>query len=402
MREAWATRYALRSLPVAIVRPFRGTRYAPDRVGDLGAVVAPPYDVIPEERVPVYRDRSPYNVIRLTRPGTDYAGAAALEAAWRESGVLQDDAAAAFYLYEVRFDGRVRRGLLAAVRLSPYGTGEVLPHERTHGGPKADRLELYRATGTAYEPLWFVYRGAGSALPGLLEEGFATGPALSFETEEGEQHRLWAATDPAWQQRLSAAFAGLPLLIADGHHRYETALSYAAEVGAGPDSAANHALVLLVDIDDHGLVVLPTHRVMRIAPVAVTGGEPMASLRETLAALEGRVAAGHYRAGQFQVLPLEGELALVELHRQVIDNLLGKRTAEEVLLYTRDAEEAVRWVDEGRGQQAFFLDAPDLAVVLKLAQEGRVLPQKSTFFHPKPPSGMVFLKLEPKGALNST
>jgi uncharacterized protein (DUF1015 family) len=161
------------------------------------------------------------------------------------------------------------------------------------------------------------------------------------------------------------------LLIADGHHRYETALTYAAEMGTTGAAAANFAMVLLVDIDDPGLVVLPTHRVM----------------------LRGRVAAGHYAAGRYQVLPLEGELALVELHRQLIDNLLGKRSAEEVLLYTRDAEEAVRWVDEGKGQQAFFLDSPDLAVVLKLAQEGRVLPQKSTFFHPKPPSGMVFLGL---------
>ncbi len=153
-------------------------------------------------------------------------------------------------------------------------------------------------------------------------------------------------------------------------------------------------MVLLVDIDDPGLIVLPTHRVMRVAPVAVVGGEPAGSLAETLAALPGRVAAGHYAAGKFQVLPLEGELALVELHRQLIDNLLGKRSAEEVLLYTRDAEEAVRWVDEGKGQQAFFLDSPDLGVVLKLAQEGRVLPQKSTFFHPKPPSGMVLQGLQ--------
>ena len=153
-------------------------------------------------------------------------------------------------------------------------------------------------------------------------------------------------------------------------------------------------MVLLVDIDDPGLVVLPTHRVMRVAPVAVTGGEPAGSLAEVLDGLRGRVAAGHYAAGSFQVLPLEGELALVELHRQLIDNLLGKRSAEEVLLYTRDAEEAVRWVDEGKGQQAFFLDAPDLAVVLKIAEEGRVLPQKSTFFHPKPPSGMVFQGLD--------
>jgi uncharacterized protein (DUF1015 family) len=387
---------------VAVVRPFQGIRYSPERVGDVGQVVSPPYDVIPEERLAVYRERSPYNVVRLTRPGTDYGEAARLEADWRETGVLRDDPAPAFYPYETQFDGQVRRGLLAAVRLSPYGAGEVLPHERTHGGPKADRLELYRATGTAFEPLWFVYRGAGTDLPGLLERGFAGEPALNFESDGGERHQLWTATDPAWQGQVSQAFAELPLLIADGHHRYETALTYAAEVKAEPDSAANHALVLLVDIDDPGLVVLPTHRVMTIAPVAVTGGEPTASLEETLEAIKGRVAAGHYRAGQFQVLPLEGELAIVELHRQVIDNLLGKRSAEEVLMYTRDAQEAVRWVDEGRGQQGFFLDAPDLAVVLKLAEEGKVLPQKSTYFNPKPPTGMVFMKLDANRALNST
>src|SRR6202011_2572084 len=139
-----------------------------------------------------------------------------------------------------------------------------------------------------------------------------------------------------------------------------------------------------------GLLVLPTHRVLRVAPVMVTGGEPATGLAGMLEGLPRRGAVGHYARGRFPGLPLEGALALVELHRQLIDNLLGKRSAEEVLIYTRDPEEAVRWVDEGKGQQAFFLDSPDLAVVLKLAQEGRVLPQKSTFFHPKPPSGMVF------------
>jgi uncharacterized protein (DUF1015 family) len=269
----------------------------------------------------------------------------------------------------------------------------VLPHERTHGGPKADRLELYRATKTAFEPLWFVYRGAGTPLPSLLKSRFAEDADLAFQFA-GCEHRIWIAADPDWQAQVSAAFAGLPLLIADGHHRYETSLAYLTETGQAPDSAAGHAMVLLVDIDDPGLVVLPTHRVMKVAPVAVVGGEPAGSLEETLAGIRDRVAAGHYAGGRFQVLPLEGELALVELHRQIIDNLLGKRTAEEVLLYTRDAEEAVRWVDQGRGQQAFFLDAPDLAVVLKLAQAGRVLPQKSTYFDPKPPSGMVFMRLD--------
>jgi uncharacterized protein (DUF1015 family) len=376
---------------MARVKPFHGIRYT---VPDLGPVVSPPYDVIPEEALAEYRARSPYNVVRLIRPGTDYAGAGALEKSWLGSGVLREDPAPAFYLHEHRFDGRLRRGLIAAVRLSPYGEGEVLPHERTHGGAKADRLALYRATATAFEPLWFVYRGGGGDLPRLLDAGFGAEAATTFRTDDGGEHRLWTAVDPGWLEAVASAFAGLPLLIADGHHRYETALTYAAEVSAAGDASANHAMVLLVDIDDPGLVVLPTHRVMRVAPVAVVGGELTGSLAETLAALPGRVAAGHYAAGKFQVLPLEGELAPVELHRQLIDNLLGKRSAEDVLLYTRDADEAVRWVDEGRGQQAFFLDAPDLAVVLKLAQEGKVLPQKSTFFYPKPPSGMVLQGLE--------
>ena len=376
---------------MARVRPFHGTRYA---VPGLGPVVSPPYDVIPEEALAGYRERSPYNVVRLIRPGTDYAGAAALKQSWLDSGVLADDRGPAFYLHEQRFSGRSRRGLIGAVRLSAYGEGEVLPHERTHGGAKADRLELYRATATAFEPLWFVYQGTGTELPKLLDTGFAAEPTSCFTTDDGSEHRFWTATDGAWQEAVSAAFAVLPLLIADGHHRYETAMTYAAEVGASGEAAANHAMVLLVDIEDPGLVVLPTHRVMRIAPIAVTGGEPSGSLAEMFAALPGRVAAGHYAGGRFQVLPLEGDVALVELHRQLIDNLLGKRSAEEVLIYTRDPAEAVRWVDEGEGQQAFFLDTPDLAVVLNLAQAGKVLPQKSTFFHPKPPSGMVFQRLD--------
>jgi uncharacterized protein (DUF1015 family) len=147
-------------------------------------------------------------------------------------------------------------------------------------------------------------------------------------------------------------------------------------------------MALLTDMADPGLEVLPTHRVLK-AGVEITGGIPAASLDETLAAIEGAVAAGTYRGGRFQVLPLEGEVAVVELHRQVIDNILGGREAEDLLLYTRDASEAVRWVDEGRGVAAFFLGRPDLHAVLKLAGEGKTMPQKSTYFHPKMPSGVV-------------
>ena len=227
----------------------------------------------------------------------------------------------------------------------------------------------------------------------MLERVATRAPAVTFTGPEGTDHRLWVISDPAIHASVHSALEYLSVLIADGHHRYETALAYAEEVGGDQDAPTRFTLALLTDLGDPGLVALPTHRVMK-AGVAVTGGERKASLEETLGALRGRVAAGAYHNHQFQVLPLEGEVAVVELHEQVIDNILGKREPEEFLLYTRDPAEAVRWVDEGVGVAAFFLDAPDLRQVLKLAQEGKTLPQKATYFHPKPPSGMVFDRLE--------
>ena len=356
-------------------------------------MVAPPYDVIPDSQVGRYEARSPYNIVRLTRPGRDYWRAARTFDEWLDNGILEPDPPS-MYVHEVRFGGRRRRDLIGALRLQPYEDRVVLPHERTHSGPKEDRLALLRATKANLEPLWFVYEGRGSALPQIIEVVSGRNPAMTFKGPEGTQHRLWAISDPALHAAIHAALKPLPVLIADGHHRYETALSYAAEVGGDPDAASRFTLALLTDIDDPGLEVLPTHRVLK-AGVAVTGGEDKATLEETLGGLRGRVAAGTYRDHRFQVLPLEGELALVELHRQVIDNILGKRKAEDFLMYTRDPAEAVRWVDEGAGSAAFFLDAPDLRRVLKLAQEGKTLPQKSTYFHPKPPSGMVLFKLDP-------
>lgn len=375
---------------MAEVRGFHGVRYDPGKV-DLSAAVAPPYDVIPDERVPDWQGRSRYNISWLTRPGADYAVAGRRFREWLAEGVLAEEAEPVAYLHEQEVgDGRSRRGILAALRLEPYESGAVLPHERTHRGPKEDRLALYRATGAAFEPLWLLYEGSEQTRELLASAGGE--PGLELTGPEGERNRLWHLRESG--DRLTRAFAELALLIADGHHRYETALAYADEVGAGPDHASRFALVLLVDIADPGLIVLPTHRVMRHAPVKVTGGEPQPSLEATLAAIEGKVAAGYYAGGQFSVIPLEGDLALTELHRQVIDNLLGKRTPEEVLLYTRDAAEAVRWVDEGSGEAAFFLPPPDLSAVLKLARQGKTLPQKSTYFFPKPPSGLVLLRLD--------
>ena len=383
--------------PIADVRALSGIRYYLARAGNLSSLVAPPYDVISDSELARYEARSPYNVVHLTRPGRDYDRAARMLDEWLDEGIVVPDPPS-MYLHEVRFDGRRRRDLIAALRLQPYGDRVVLPHELTHSGPKEDRLALLRATRASLEPLWFVYEGRGSGLLQITEVVSGRSPAVTFTGPEDIEHRLWVISDPALHAAINAALAPLPVLIADGHHRYETALAYSAEVGGDADAASRFTLALLTDLDDPGLEVLPTHRVLK-AGVAVTGGENKATLEETLAAIRGQVAAGAYRDGRFQVLPLEGEMAVVELHSQVIDNILGKRKAEDFLQYTRDPAEAVRWVDEGVGSAAFFLDAPDLRRVLKLAQEGKTLPQKSTYFHPKPPSGMVLFKLDPNRRL---
>lgn len=368
---------------MADVRPFRGLRYAEP----LEPVVAPPYDVLSDEQVAEYRAHSPHNVVRLTRPGADYEGAARLLREWTAQEVLVRDAEPAMHLHRTEFDGRVRLDVLAALRLVPYGERVVLPHEQTHRGPKEDRLALLRATGAALEPLWFL----AEALRPLLDAAPA-GEERSFEIA-GERHVVRRVTDPGWLAEVARHLADRSVLIADGHHRYETTLAYSQEVGGDADAAARFTLAALTDLTDQGLQVLPTHRVLD-AGVAVTGGEQVESLDELVAALRGRVAAGTYRGGRFEVLPLEGEVPVVELHRQVIDNVLGKRLPEEHLTYTRDAEEAVRWVDSGRGTAAFFLDAPDLTAVLQAARAGITMPQKTTYFHPKLPSGMVFHTLD--------
>lgn len=374
---------------MADVRPFRAVRYAEP----LEPVLAPPYDVLSEEQVAEHRARSPHNVVHLTRPGRDYEAAGRLLDRWLADGVLVEDSEPAMFVHETTFPTAgaelTRLDLVAALRLAPYEDRVVLPHEGTHRGPKEDRLALLRATGACLEPLWFVTEG----LRGLLEKA----PADSERRFEfaGERHLLRTVHDPGWLRSAREAMAAKEVLIADGHHRYETTLAYSQEVGGRPDAASRFTLALVTDMEDPGLMVLPTHRVLK-AGVAVTGGEPVGSLDELLAAIRGRVAAGTYRDGRFQVLPLEGKVAVMELHRQVIDNVLGRRSAEDFLIYTRDPEEAVRWVDAGAGVAAFFVDAPDLAAVLRFARAGETMPQKTTYFFPKPPSGMVIHRLDRK------
>jgi uncharacterized protein (DUF1015 family) len=369
---------------MADIRPFRAVRYSQP----IEPVLAPPYDVLNDDQVAMFKARSKHNVVHLTRPGQDYEGAARCFQQWLAEGTLVQEDRPAAYLHETAFDGRVRRDLIAALRLQPYQDGVVLPHERTHRGAKEDRLALFRATGASFEPLWFLSEGLTELLWSAPQGDTA---CFSFE---GYEHSLRRIDDEPWLNAMARSLAKRPVLIADGHHRYETTLAYSQDLGGATDAASRFTLALLTDLDDPGLVVLPTHRVLK-AGITVTGGQPAASLGDMMEAIEGRVAAGYYRDGNFQVLPLEGEIAVLELHRQVIDNILGERDPETSIAYTRDAAEAVRWVDEGQGLAAFFLGRPDLGAVLTAARLGMSMPQKTTYFFPKPPSGMLFHRLTP-------
>lgn len=370
---------------MADLRGWAALRYAED----LEPVVAPPYDVLSDAQVAELRAAAPHSVVRLTRPGADYGAAAATLEEWIRSGVLVREERPVVYLHETEITpGRRRLDLVAALRVEPYEAGGVVPHERTHPGPKEDRLALMRATRTSLEPLWFLAEGLRPLLDGA--------PRPSEVREfifEGQQHMLLTIEDADWISKLHERLLAHPVMIADGHHRYETALAYARERDGDADAGFRFTLALVTDLADPGLEVVATHRVLR-GGVPVTGGEPAASLEDVLSRLhDGRVAAGYYREGRFQVLPLEGKVAALSLHEQVIDNLLQRRDPEEHLRYTRDPEEAVRLVDEGWGDHAFFLGPPDLAGILAAAREGVTMPQKTTYFAPKPPSGIAFQEL---------
>src|SRR5712691_4236928 len=256
------------------VRPFRGLRFAPAKVANPADVLAPPYDVIEPAEQRELLARSPYNIVRIELPsaeaGDRYDLAAQTLAEWRAAGVLELDSAASFYLHETRFElggDRVRRALIGALRLQPWEAGQVLPHERTFAGPKEDRLRLLRATRANVSPLWTLYRGNPPSLTRAWTWAENHAPVLSCELDDGTSQRLWALVDSELTDALRADFVDLRLVIADGHHRYETALYYRDEQAAGralePDDPANFVLAHLVAEDDPGLAALPSHRLVR-------------------------------------------------------------------------------------------------------------------------------------------
>jgi uncharacterized protein (DUF1015 family) len=353
---------------VAVVRPFRALRYDEAVAGPLESLVAPPYDVIGAEQREQLLRQSAFNVVHLTLPDSEDEAAATL-ADWRERGALvRDPEPACWWLAQeyVGPDGAARRreGFVVALRLEPYESRVVLPHERTHAGPKEGRLRLLRATRTQLEPLFFLWDGTVE-LDGL-------GPPELAADEGGVVSRLWRL-DAEFSAALVEELAEAQLLIADGHHRYETALAFHAEDGS---EASAWLLAVIVPTGQEGLTIFPTHRVA--VGAGVSSGTPIEPPGDDL---PGPVL---YRAGEYQQLAGDGML-----DPEVVD-----RAAPSGVTYTPRREEAVAAVDRGEAEAAFLLRPTRIEDVWAVARRGDVMPQKSTFFYPKLTSGLLFLPLD--------
>jgi uncharacterized protein (DUF1015 family) len=415
---------------VADVQPFRALHYDLDAVGGLEAVAAPPYDVIDDAQRAELVRRSPHNVVEIDLPraaGDPYAHAAELFAAWQAEGVLVRDGEPALWALAQDYTGpdgreRTRHGVFARVRVEDYGPGRIRPHERTHPGPKEDRLRLTRATQANLSPIFSLYDDPAGAAWGAVEPHLAGPPWGEVTDEDGTRHRLWRVADAGAAAAVTTALAPAELLIADGHHRYETARVFHAEGGAG------HVLMCLVALQDPGLTVFPTHRLVsgldqprrealraaierdwEVAPVGPDELEPTGDG-------DGRVRIGYYDAHHRRPLMLTlrdqaiadaalpgrpeayRRLDTAVLEALVLTGPLGMSEDDishfRGLDYARSTAQARERVESGEAEAAFFMRGTPVSQVRDVAAAGESMPPKSTYFFPKVLTGMVFNPLD--------
>jgi uncharacterized protein (DUF1015 family) len=413
---------------MADVQPIKTLRYDPDVAGPLEDLIAPPYDVIDDELRAELVARSPHNVVEIDLPGS-YEGAAETLAEWRERGVLTQEDEPAIWVLRQDYtapDGstRTRSGFFARVRVEDYGAGRIRPHERTHPGPKEDRLRLTRATRANLSPIFSLFPDASGAAMEMLAQATSAEPFAEATDHEGTRNTVWRVSDPERIAALQAALADAELLIADGHHRYETARAYADELGGEGDH--RYVLMFLVSLDDPGLLVFPTHRMLTglkddsekqlaIRDVARRDFEieQLDDTHELEPPANGdRVAFGYmdsflkrpvrltlkdqsiadealpgmpepYRrldTAVLEALVLRGALGMSE---DDISHLRG-------LDYSKNLDDAIERVESGAADAGFFMRPTPVEQVREVAQTGESMPPKSTYFFPKVPTGLVF------------
>ena len=413
---------------MADVQPFKTLRYDPEKAGPLGDLVAPPYDVIDDHMRAALAARSPYNVVELDLPES-YEAAARKLGEWRESGVLVEEDEPAMWVLRQDYtapDGsaRTRTGFFARVRVEEYGAGRIRPHERTHPGPKEDRLQLTRATRANLSPIFSLFPDEDGAAREALAQVTSTATFAELTDDEGTRNSLWRVADPESVAALQGALADAELLIADGHHRYETARVYADEVGGEGDH--RYVLMLLVALEDPGLLVFPTHRLLTglrddsAKQIAIRDTarrdfdlEPLEDSRDLEPPANGSGVAFGYMDSFFkqpfrmtlkdQRIADEALAGMPEPYRR-----LDTAVLEAVMLrgaldmseddishlrgldYSKNLADAIARVESGEADAGFFMRATPVEQVREVAATGESMPPKSTYFYPKVPTGLVF------------
>jgi uncharacterized protein (DUF1015 family) len=452
---------------MAQISPFRAYRYDPERV-EPAKVLTQPYDKITQPMQQRYYSLDPHNLVRVERGRVEetdtlanniYTRAAQSLEEWIAGGILLREAAPAVYVYFQEFalpgtrTRHLRKGFIALGRVEDYSAGVVFRHELTHSGPKADRIELLRHTRAHTGQLFMLYPDARHHLDALLDRLAKPAPAVDVTDEYGVTHRLWPVTDAATVAEFARGMADKQLVIADGHHRYETALAYRDECrkkfpSAGPDAPHEYVMMTFFGTHSPGLVILPTHRIVSgihgfefakfrraVEPFFDWYSYPFSTDAERTAAMDefrhdlaargrsisaGRRVIGVYPSGQPDgggafylfllkraadladllpdVAPALHQLDVVLLHRLLLERGLGV-TADDVergehIAYEREITESFAAVDRGQAQMACLLNPVRVEKVCELALSGQVLPQKSTDFYPKLLSGITIYRLD--------
>ena len=432
------------------IAPFRGLFYNHKKIRDLSKVVAPPYDVISkEEQEKLYR-KSPYNFVRLdlNQEPDSYSAVAQLFQEWQTEGIFERDEVPAIYYSTHRFsvrggETRERQGFFALTELQDFSSGDIRPHEKTLEGPKEDRLKLMLACDAQLSPIFALYAEPKSSINRMLATAIeGIDPFIQVEQDDTGECRLWRITDAALIRRVQQQMKDQPLLIADGHHRYEATLKYRDQVRAEQGQwngreAFNYIMVYFTNMDDENLVILPTHRLVRgYVP------QPFLQLEDTLQKYfyveqypktpEGKgwflkalrtsakkqrlIGASFKRDPRYLILRLKNkrimqrlakdlsaplrELDVTTLHLLILEHILGlgsdQQVSGETIRYSQDEDVVLQSLEKEDFQAAFILNPPKAGEIFTIASGGEKMPQKSTYFYPKLISGLIINKIDRK------
>lgn len=424
---------------MALIKGFQGMRYTP-KAGAIADLVCPPYDIISPEQRDELLARSPYNLVQLELPqGEDrYRQANELYRKWMADGILKQDDTDSIYIYEMSFIvNNIRRsvkGMICAVRLEEFEDRVILPHEYTLSKAKNDRFDLLSTAKASFSQIYSMYTDEEQTTRTRIEAVSQGAPDIEFTDADAVTHRLWCVTDQAQIAAFTAEFADRQLFIADGHHRYETALNYRRKIMAetpdfSPEHPANYTCMFLVDMECDGLVVFPTHRML--ANIGEFHEQDVLEKinqyfsfdrRNDLTAIEKDLQDGwdshamalytgkdYYYRLTFDDVELVRELLadmsesfcnldVTILHTLILNKVFGITKADLAkqtkITYTRSIDEALSLVKKGKQECAFFLNPTRVDQIKDVAKAGDKMPQKATYFYPKLITGLVFMKFD--------